>query len=95
MRRTRGVIKFVERELTRGYGDVHRPRMFMPACGTQWIVEVGIYLHINSGIRLIKSLRFCDVLVRFRRQLKRSGDYTKYWLRRYVFRGVKYLLRPT
>src|SRR5579864_2482424 len=39
--------------------------MFMPACGTQWIVEVGIYLHINSGIRLIKSLRFCDVLERF------------------------------
>src|SRR6266498_404218 len=39
--------------------------MFMPACGTQWIVKVGIYLHINSGIRLIKSLRFCDVLERF------------------------------
>ncbi|PYV71325.1 MAG: hypothetical protein DMG97_16650 [Acidobacteria bacterium] len=39
--------------------------MFMPAGGTQWIVEVGIYLYINSGIRLIKSLRFCDVLERF------------------------------
>src|SRR4051794_10514878 len=39
--------------------------MFVPACGPQWIVEVGIYLHINSGLRLIKSLRFCDVLERF------------------------------
>src|SRR5258706_7684457 len=39
--------------------------MFMPARGRQWIVIVGVHLHINSGFRLAKSLRHCYVLERF------------------------------
>jgi hypothetical protein len=64
MRRTRRVIEFVERDLTRGYGDVHWPGMLVPTCGTQWVVVMGIHFDINSRVRFIKSLCFCDVLER-------------------------------
>src|SRR6516165_2255086 len=39
--------------------------MFMPAGGPQWIVIVGVDLHINSGLRRDKGVRHCHILERF------------------------------
>jgi len=61
--RARRVVEFVEGELARGYGNVDRPGMFMPASGSQWIVIMSVHFHVDRGLRFGDVLEPCLVAV--------------------------------